>query len=297
MRSLKLSDVFGVVFTMMVLGFSSLSVSQVWKGDLSRGNGTPVNIDVLLSEISGTDVFLFGEQHNNNDILILQKNIIYGLIEAKTDFALSVEFVSLDQQRIISSYLLGNTGFIDFKNQVKLPRGYYSLLSIAREYSIQVLAANANKSNSYCIYKKGLVYVESIDDDLPEKLLPINKAYRYLIENKIKNSSGHTDELENLVISQAYKDFIMAQSISNLNESTEKLIVHISGRTHVEDNLGLYHYLKKENERLNVLSLVALPKKEGRSPYFENDYMYESLGSMHDDQWHGQFPGKPTCKS
>lgn len=259
----------------LLLTLSMNSYSQEWQGHLAKG-GEVIDIDSLVAEISNVDVFLFGEQHEVEDIVKLQHAILHSLVSKNIDFILSVEFLSVEQQDIVDSYLSNKISLADFKEETKLPEIYSVLFETAKNESLEIIAANASQISISCIYKKGIRYLDAQDDIVGKIILPTNDHYRDLIEKTLGNRHPHKKYIGNIVLAQAYKDAKMAYSISDNIENSNKLIFHISGRTHIEDNHGIYFYLKRKDKNLSIKSLVAFPKGLNIESALSNDFVYLS---------------------
>ena len=249
---------------------------QEWQGQLTTRGGDTIEIDSLVAEISNIDVFLFGEQHEINDIIELQQAILHSLVAKHIDFILSVEFLNFEQQGIVDSYLSNKISLSDFKERTNLPESYSILFETAKNESLEIIAANASQMSTSCIYRKGIHYLEN-QDDIPEIMLfPINDNYKNMINKTMGSGLPHKKHNDNIILSQAYKDAKMAYFINNNIETKNKLVFHISGRTHIENNHGIYFYLKRKDKDLSIKSLIALPKGMNTRSNLNNDFVYLS---------------------
>ncbi len=229
----------------------------------------------MISDLAHYDVLLLGEWHGNPEAIKFQFNIIKALIDKKQRISLSLEHIETGKQSIINRYISNDIDAETFIHSSEIWESYMPIIDVAKNNNISIIASNSPKNISACVNRYGKNYLNKpnglFDKSYLTELFPINAKYKSLFLNKIR---GHkiNSNINNLFLSQVVKDYAMAKSINLKDKDVGELIIHISGRTHVEGGLGIKYYLNRMNPALKVATLIPV---SGNRPILgsgENNY-------------------------
>src|SRR5690606_6368530 len=130
------------------------------------------------------------------------------------------------------------------------------LVEYAKEYQMEVLAANAPSRYTNRVTREGLQSLGVLDKTAKKLLapLPVDTLTGAYYEKFAGLMGGHGG-MGNLKIYQSQNlwDATMAYRISRFfRKKTVKKILHLNGRFHSDEKLGTVAHLKKYASRLSV---------------------------------------------
>lgn len=189
-----------------------------------------------------------------------------------------MEQFSRDAQPILNKYLTDQIGEQTLIQQAKAWPNYESdyrpLVEIAKTNRLDVIAANAPKPIVQCIAKEGLDYLGRLEPDqrqyVAKNLDTRDSEYKQKFMASMHH--GQPNKHENLYASQLTWDATMAESIVDyISQHPDTKIVHIAGKFHTENGLGIATQIKQLNSSLKVIIIT---------PVFElipngNDYLLQ----------------------
>ena len=243
-----------------------------------------INHKEIIDLFKNADVLILGEEHDDNEGHREKANLFQSLSILKP--SLSLEMFETDQQIYLDEF---SFGIFDGKQLAKETRAwnnfekdYLPLLQIAKNFSLPILAANAPRRYTRVASRGGmnaLLQLPAISKSFLPPLYLI-KAYPQP-EYEAKFSAimgGHGgDGLKNIFLAQELWDTSMSHTIATHISATGNKVLHINGRFHSDDGLGVTHRLKKMG--LKVLTISMFPiRKNGSEEEFSKiaDIIYIS---------------------
>ncbi|AJR13571.1 ChaN family lipoprotein [Leptospira interrogans] len=233
----------------------------------SGSTGEFVDSDMIFKTLENYDVLIFGEEH---DDVVGHRIRLYWFqkIALKTPVILSLEMLERDQQKTLDEYLTGQITETAYLNSLTFwpnyIRDYHPFIKFAKEHKIPVLASNVPRKYVNLVASNGLEALFRIRSVfLPPKYL-IRKfsqeAYEIKIKNTLRKHPGASSE-NRFIDAQYLWDAGMADSIANIFLMKNRKVIHINGRFHSDEGLGVTHRLRELG--LKILSISMFPLKEG----------------------------------
>jgi uncharacterized iron-regulated protein len=221
----------------------------------------------IIDLLKNADVLILGEEHDDNEGHKEKANLFQSLSILKP--SLSLEMFETDQQIYLDEFSLG---IFDGKQLAKETRiwnnfekDYLPLLQIAKNNSLPILAANAPRRYTRVASRGGMNALVQLPA-LSKSFLPplyLIKAYPQP-EYEAKFSSvmgGHGGEgLKNIFLAQELWDTSMSHTIATHFSATGNKVLHVNGRFHSDDGLGVTHRLKKMGLRVVTISMFPIRK-------------------------------------
>jgi uncharacterized iron-regulated protein len=221
----------------------------------------------IIDLFKNVDVLILGEEHDDNEGHKEKANLYQALSNLRP--SLSLEMFETDQQLYLDEFSLG---IFDGKQLAKETRtwnnfekDYLPLLQIAKNFSLPILAANAPRRYTRVASRGGMNALVQLPA-LSKSFLPplyLIKAYPQP-EYEAKFSSimgGHGgDGLKNIFLAQELWDTTMSHTIATHISATGNKVLHINGRFHSDDGLGVTHRLKKMGLRVLTISMFPIRK-------------------------------------
>lgn len=253
------------------------------------GKGSVTTYSEMLDDISGYDVVLFGELHNDPISHWLELSIAQDLYEICGEgLTIGAEMWERDNQLVLDEFL--KDSLIDLGTYIENSRmwtnfatDYLPVLQFADEKDIPFVATNVPRRYARMVSDRGLTVLDSLDQEAYNYLPPLpiemdfdEKNYVYISEI-FKNMSGmpsRKSDVRNLVEAQALKDACMAYFISK-NMTDGGAFFHFHGELHSAYRSAIAFYLKKyaPGTRIATISVMeaedpgrAKPEK-GRADY------------------------------
>lgn len=246
-----------------------------------------IDIKALIRDLRNADVILFGEEHDDSTTHDLQFRVFEELHKIhKVNMLLSMEMFQTDTQLVLDEYLTGLIKESNLKKDGRLWKNYEDyrpLIEYARENHVYVLAANAPDRYTNRVTYNGLESLDALSDQGKALLapLPIDTLTGLYYDNFIKlmGDEGH-ESMANLKIYQTQNlwDATMAWHISQLLVNRPKgHVLHLNGRFHSDEKLGIYSQLAHYAPDLNVVNISSFEHEEFDDP----DWSELSLSLIH----------------
>lgn len=225
-----------------------------------------VSKEDIYKRFQNAEVLILGEEHNDKEGHEWKLEFIKNL-PVKNNLSISMEMFERDQQLIINEYLQGLIDEGMFHENMRLWNNYISdykpIVDLAKKEGIPVIAANAPRRYVRAISRNGLGAWNSFSP-LAETYLPLlskvqeNRSKQY--EEKFLSVMGmepsHAQKMENFLLAQHIWDESMSECISREITINKKKVIHINGRFHSDEYLGVTHRLKQKGHKLVTVSIV-----------------------------------------
>ncbi len=263
-------------FISILISFSTSAESE-FPYILDTKSKLRISFSEIGEKFSNSDVLLIGEEHDDK-VGHIEKAKLIKFLAGKFKFSLSLEMIERDQQTILDEFL---SNFIEEKTFIREIRGwsalhsaYGSIVQFAKENQIRVLASNTPRRYANLVSRKGLEELWSLPEQSKKYLPPLFSVKEYLTpdyETKLfKNLElhGHNSDKLNLFHAQGLWDASMADSIIKECKSEKIRVIHINGRFHSDDGLGITYRLRKMGLKVTTISMF----KKGKNFTLEKDY-------------------------
>jgi uncharacterized iron-regulated protein len=240
-----------------------------------------ISSEELVSNLKGTDVIFFGEEHNDSVGHYLEADLFERIALTYSKTALSMEMFHTDVQIILDEYLSNN---ISEKNFIKEARAwnnykdYRPLIEFAKERGIAVVAANAATRYSNLVTRSGLEGLKLLSKRSKVFLppLPIDTADGPYYSKFIETMGGHSMGAMKIYQTQNLWDATMAWSIAEyLKKNKGTKIFQVNGRFHSDDHLGTFAKLKRQLPKLTLSNISCFYADDFANPSWEK---YKHLG-------------------
>ncbi|MCX8000393.1 MAG: ChaN family lipoprotein [Leptospiraceae bacterium] len=250
------------IFVLIYLIFVNLLFSQE---EIFHANGEIASLEDIQKKFYDSQVLILGEEHNDKDGHEWKLNLIK-TFSHNVKFSISMEMLERDQQIIIDEYLQGIYDESMFRENMRLWNNwndYQPIVEFAKESKLRVLAANPPRRYVRAISRKGIQIWESFPA-LAYLYLPnlelVQKFRDKNYESKFQTALGssHTTNLENLLFAQHVWDESMAEIISREVNNFKTKVIHINGRFHSDNFLGVTHRLRQRN--IGVVTVSIIPE-------------------------------------
>lgn len=235
--------------------------------------GKKVKYDKMMKSIQEADVVLFGELHNNPISHWLQLEISKASLERNPVFG--AEMFEADNQVMMNEYMDGLISGQNFKDQMRLWKNnatdYQPLVELAKDNSRPFIACNVPRRYASIVFRDGLEGLDGISDEAKKWMAPLPievdlelPGYKAMLEM----SMGHGGD--NIVKAQALKDATMAYFIMQ-NIDKGDVFIHFNGTYHSNNFEGIYHYLKKADPELTIVTIASVEQENIDSVETENE--------------------------
>ncbi|MGF1687172.1 ChaN family lipoprotein [Photobacterium japonica] len=242
------------------------------------------DVTTLSHAVKDADIVLVGEWHGHPAVHLLQAQLLAALYHSDPNITVSMEQFSRDKQHVINQYLAGEIGEETLIRHGKAWPNYRSdyrpLIEFAKQHQLDVIAANVPRSIVRCVGKMGPDYL----DRLPpiertwaaQRLTLERDAYRDAFETLMapgaNGAHSRTQTNNHLFAAQTTWDDTMAESMVNhLAQFPSRQILHIAGRFHVTQGLGLASRIAARNPALSVVMITPVttetPLPDGAPDY------------------------------
>ncbi|WP_417613910.1 ChaN family lipoprotein [Oceanisphaera sp.] len=239
---------------------------------LQNPQGSTLLLPDAVRQLAEADVIMVGELHGHQGIHRFQADLLAQLLSQPRPLALAMEQFSRDNQDTLDAYLAGEMGEEAFIKKSHAWPGYRSdyrpLISLARDASIPVIAANAPRHLVRCIGREGADYLRRLPANerkwVAERLTLADDAYKArFMENRHHGQAPSEQQFA----AQTTWDDTMAESIQlYLQQHPGHSMMLTVGRFHIAEGLGTAQRLQQRNPRLNIVLIYpvtadeALPK-------------------------------------
>ena len=219
----------------------------------------------MMKTLSGKDIILFGEYHNNAIAHWLQLEVTRDL-GANRQLVLGAEMFEADNQEPLDRYLAGE---IDAKGLDTLARlwsnyktDYAPLVNLAKEQGWPFIATNIPRRFASKVSQEGWGALDSLNNlekawvaPLPIPYDPELPGYKGMIEMM----GGHGGET--FPMAQASKDATMGHFILK-SFQTGKPFIHFNGAYHSDNYEGILWYLQRERPDLKYATLTTVTQAD-----------------------------------
>jgi len=219
----------------------------------------------LLKAAAGTDVVLFGEEHDNALVHWLQLELTKD-VAAQKSIVMGAEMIEADNQTQLNQYLAGTIDQKAFDTLARLwpnyKGDYKPLVEFAKEKKIQFVAANIPRRFASMVYKLGFEALNSLSAEEKTWIAPLPIAYDASLPGYVKMlemSGGHGGE--NLPKAQAVKDATMGYFIAQ-NLVKGSVFIHYNGTYHSDNYEGINWYLKKLKPEIKIITIATVSQNE-----------------------------------
>lgn len=274
--------------TLFLLGITFPLWAQEYQEQGYKIYHNPTNQALELSDIirlsEQAQVILFGEEHNDSLAHALQRQLYKGLLDAHKNVILSMEMFERDVQLVLNEYLAGlisESSLIEEGRAWNNYGDYAPLIYLAKKNNQGVIAANVPGRYARMVSRKGIGTLKLLHRkassyfsyfELPEE----NDRYRekfYAAMGDHGHSMGPS-----VFYAQLLRDATMAESIVTASKKNRNsLILHLTGRFHVDENLGTVSALKKRKKKLRILTISCFPAEDFAKPDWS---AYENQGDI-----------------
>ena len=255
-----------IALLLIAIFFLKLSFSQDKPAYvLYNKDGKKVKYSKMLNTVSGADILLFGEFHNNPIAHWLQLEVTKDLKE-KRSLILGAEMFEADNQEQLNAYLQGKITAKGFDSSARLwknyPTDYAPLVNFAKANSIVFAATNIPRRYASLVSKRGFEVLDSLPANeknwiapLPIPYDPELPGYKTMLEMMKDHGSP------NMPKAQASKDATMAHFILKYYQPGS-LFIHYNGSFHSENYDGIVWYLKKQQPDLKYATITVVSQKD-----------------------------------
>ena len=225
-----------------------------------------IGFEEIAEKFQSVDVILIGEEHDDK-IGHAEKLKLIRFLSERQKFIISMEMFERDQQIVLNEFL---SGFIDekiFQTDIKLWNNfedYKPIVLFAKENKIPILASNAPRRYVRMLSRNGLEELYKFPTLSKKLFAPIYMIEPYrqeAYENKIFGSiAGHTNEklgMKNMILAQNLWDATMADSIVKSLDKKRTKIIHINGRFHSDEYMGVTHRLSQLGIKVLTISMFV----------------------------------------
>ncbi len=236
--------------------------------------GKPVSYGKLLKALTGAEVILFGEQHNDPIAHWLELQVAQDLADAKKDkLVLAAEMFERDVQPTLAAHVASCDSVTDqtlaerARPWPNYATDYRPLVELARARHLRFVGTNAPRPLARQVAKEGAASLSTLPAAQQAELMPLpltvdpqRPAYtkmRAMFGGDNAHGGGGPG-LDNMIAAQALKDATMAHFIATGRLAGETLL-HFNGSFHSDDHSGICEYLLQEapGTRLLTISTVS----------------------------------------
>lgn len=236
---------------------------------LFDAQGKVVPYSQMTKKLAKADIILFGEMHNNPICHWLQLEVAHDLVRSKgKQLVLAAEMFETDDQLVLDEYLQGKIKKSHLKSESKAwpnyDTDYAPLVELAKAEGIPFIASNIPRRYANMVSRLGLTTLDSLPTEAKQLIAPLPieidlelPGYQTMM-NMMKDHAGSVGE--QFVQAQASKDATMAHFILK-NWTKGKLILHFNGTFHSNNYEGIMWYLKKQQPKLNILTISSVEQE------------------------------------
>lgn len=233
--------------------------------------GKQVSFQKMMTGVSGNQVVLFGEFHDNPISHWLELHVLMALNKqaAGSKLAVGFEMFELHQVKPLNAYI-ANKSYKALKDSTELwsnfKTDYKPILDSAIAYGNTPFAANVTRKYASLVFKKGLAALDSLPADQKKLMAPLPfpfdstlTQYVELIEmGKEMHASGI-----NFAYAQAIKDATMGYSIAEHVKKGER-VYFLNGAFHSDFHQGIMWYVKQYAPGTKVGTITTVSQKDVR---------------------------------
>jgi uncharacterized iron-regulated protein len=236
----------------------------------------------IVEAMADYDVVLFGEEHNDSIAHLLQMSLWQALhARYGEEVAISMEMFDRDVQIVMDEYLGGHIREQHFSRDARVwsnYKDYKPMVEYAREHGLDVVCANASKRYTNFVMREGASALERLPKASRAAFAPIpypmaagayfDKLMSFMHGSDHGGAEGPSQASLNFIAAQSLWDATMAWSIHDYRRkkpNRKKKVLHLNGRFHSDEYLGIYAQLKRYNPKTRILVIST-----GGDPAFPN---------------------------
>ncbi|WP_371377782.1 ChaN family lipoprotein [Sporomusa aerivorans] len=239
--------------------------------------GRQVSLVELGERLTGYDVLLFGEYHDDDRLHRLEAAVLAAACARNPQLAVSLEMFERDVQPELDRYLAGEiaeTVFLDRSRPWNnYTVAYRPLVELAKEKGLGVIAANIPRSVAAQYAREGSL--DGVSEAMRQYLPAVHRYpdgeykqrfYTQLQALPAQNSGMKVapERLEAFYRAQCLKDDAMAESIARYyRQNPGRKIVHYQGDFHSRSRLGVAEKLQALEPAVKILVIA---------PYYAADF-------------------------
>lgn len=276
-----------------LLLFSNISAQDSYPKIYESSTWNPIGFEDILNKFQTVDVLIIGEEHDDKKGHEEKSKLIRYIAE-KQNFIISMEMFERDQQVVLNEYLAGLIDDKLFQSDIKLWTNYEDykpIVMFAKENKIPVLAANAPRRYVRMLSRNGLSEMYKFPSISKKYIAPLYTVELYrqeIYENKIFGSiAGHGGEklgMKNMILAQNLWDATMADSILKVVEKKRTKVIHINGRFHSDESMGVTYRLTQLGLKVLTISMFVhrsseIPNQNQLKKYADIIYITDIVNS------------------
>lgn len=226
-----------------------------------NSKGKRVSYKKMMKQLSGKDVVLFGELHNNPIAHWLQIKVSRSLL-ADGPIVMGAEMIEADNQEALNRYLSGEIDHDGLDSLARLWPNYVTdykpLVDIALEVGFPFIATNVPRRYASKVYREGVEALEELSEEDKAWIAPLPFPYDSSLSQyqaMLEMMGGHGGE--NFPKAQAIKDATMAWFIVQ-NLQPGSTFIHFHGSFHSNYYQGIMWYLNEYREGLTIATINTI---------------------------------------
>ena len=241
-------------------------------------SGTEVSFKHMVHKLNQSDIIIFGEEHNDSIAHALQFQLLEDLYYSNEGkVAVSFEMWERDVQPIMNEYL---AGYISEKNFKKESRAwgnyddYKPLVEFAKAKQLTATCANTPARYTNMVTRGTLRALDKLPRQTKNQFLPdlpIDTLAGRYYEKFLEAMGGHISPNMHIYQSQNLWDATMAYSITEtMQQDPFQKVLHLNGRFHSDENLGVTYRLKSHNPQGYRLATISCVQANDYDPSLSN---------------------------
>jgi len=270
----------GNVMAQEIKSSGAASAYRIYKPD-----GQPATLEDIVTALARVEVVFVGESHDDPGAHALQRDLLqaayarYGASTAaeKRQIVLSLEMFERDVQLVLDEYLAGLIPESQFlacsRPWNNYQHDYRPLVEFAKAHHLPVIAANPPRRYVNLVGREGRDALKKLSQPARALLPPLpygvasadyESKFRRVMSRMHSPEGGDGERqmanLSRLLDAQSLWDAGMAHAIAEaLAQVPRALVVHLNGRFHSEEGLGIPEHLAayRKGTRMLIVTVVA----------------------------------------
>jgi uncharacterized iron-regulated protein len=240
--------------------------------------GRSVRLADVVEAMSRADVLFVGETHSDPVAHALEAELLReafarfhsGDERARRPVALSLEMFERDVQVIVDEYLSGlitESHFLASSRPWKnYATDYKPLVEFARANRLGVIAANAPARYVSLASRSGVASLQTLSQQARAWLAPLpiasaSTAYAAKFARAMSGDPTHAAPAH-ILDGQNLRDATMAYAVAeHLKRETRAFVLHVNGRFHSEERLGVPEHLARYRPQARTLVVTLVTTK------------------------------------
>lgn len=249
-----------------------------------EAKGKLSSLEEIVAAMGAADAVLIGEGHDDPTAHTLETELLRLAFERHAaasarparPVVLSLEMFERDVQTVLDEYLAGLISerhfLLSSRPWKNYETDYRPLVEFARRNKLPVVAANAPARYVSRVAQAGPDSLTALSKDArawlpPLPLAPASKAYEAKFALFMRGDAPHGSTAQRpsahgasfLLDAQNLRDASMGQTIAEqLKRRPGALVLHVTGRFHIEERLGVTEHLLRFRPKTRVLIVTIL---------------------------------------